>query len=240
MDPLLLIHNRFDYSTSDIWRAAIKRGWKTERIHDFNVKERIGDEKYVRYYGDTLQAANIKNDLPFEFIDIDPKILINNKFTNRTVNLLKYSELKQPIENDIFIKPVSEKWFEARVYKAGETIVGASNGDDLIYTSEIIDIVDEVRCFCLHGIVYTSSYYRQSKEVEIENFDDKISDTPLCNYVKQISEEYKIHGGIVLDFGLTKKNEWIFIEPNQAWASGIYWCDADECLSVIIKSQIDN
>lgn len=43
--------------------------------------------------------------------------------------------------------------------------------------------------------------------------------------------------GVVLDFGYTSDGKWCFIEPNEAWASGLYACDASKCLDVILASQ---
>ncbi|MDW9381914.1 ATP-grasp domain-containing protein [Chryseobacterium sp. JV558] len=45
---------------------------------------------------------------------------------------------------------------------------------------------------------------------------------------------------IVLDFGIIKGKGWALIEANPAWCSGLYACDAEKALEVIVKSCIKN
>lgn len=235
----LLINNRYDYSSNDIWKAAIKAKWNPERIHDFNLKQMMEGYDTFRYYGNTLQQDFLKDQWPMKFIDFPRQILLFQDYTKRQIRLIRYDELKQPIEERKFIKPTYEKWFEAKIYEVGETIVGAPKNDDLIYVSDIVNMIDEVRCFCLNGEILTSSYYRINKEVEMKLFDAQLGDTPIEQYVKGLYETGLIKGGITLDFAKLENGDWVFIEANEAWASGIYECDPDKCLEVIIHSQCD-
>lgn len=235
----LLLNNRYNYSTNDIYKAAINVGWNPERIHDFNLKQMMEGYETFRYYGNTVQQAFLKDQLPIKFIDFPRQILLFQDYAKREVSLIKFEELRQPIIERKFIKPTYEKWFDARIYEVGETITGTPpHNDDLIYVSEIIDIIDEVRCFCLNGEILTSSYYRINKEVEMKPFDDRLSKTLIEFYVKELFNTGLIKGGIVLDFGRMNNNSWCFIEANEAWASGIYDCDPVKCLEVIVNSQI--
>jgi hypothetical protein len=43
--------------------------------------------------------------------------------------------------------------------------------------------------------------------------------------------------GVVMDFGRLASGEWALVEFNEAWASGIYYCDPDRALDVIVASQ---
>ncbi|REC41208.1 hypothetical protein DRF69_16010 [Chryseobacterium sp. 5_R23647] len=45
---------------------------------------------------------------------------------------------------------------------------------------------------------------------------------------------------IVLDFGIIKGKGWALIEANPAWCSGLYACDAEKVLEVIVESCIKN
>ena len=242
---------RHTADSSDMWRTAIRRGWETRRTNMYQVQEHCKGYDLVRYYGNTLHAEQIKNGVPFKF-DVIPAFLDLPSllpYTKRKIRGMCYALLKQPIEEDCFIKPVWHKWFESRVYKKGETIIDdACHASDNIYVSEIVKCVDEVRCFCLNGEILTSSYYRLNSVVwdqtnespELLNFDDKLKDTPLTEYVKGIYKNYHyLPRGVVLDFALTDKNEWIFVEPNEAYASGLYYCNYDKCFDVIIESVTD-
>jgi hypothetical protein len=232
-----------------MWKAAIKLGWATQRTDMFRVKQHMEGYDFIRYYGNTLHAAQIKDQLPFKFLEVpaclsDPRL---GWITRRKIQLMTYAELKQPIEKDCFIKPVHEKWFEAKVYRAGESI--AANGclpTDEIYVQEIVKFVDEVRCFVLGNEILTSSLYRigsvawdaTNEKAEDINFDTRIRDTCIPQYVKWIREYYPyLPKGVVLDFGLTENGDWSFVEPNESYASGLYYCSPEKCLEVIMASQ---
>ena len=189
MKNLMLLHNRHTPDDSDIWRVAMRRGWNTSRCGlSAPIKDQIKGFDFVRYYGNTLNGAEIENQLPFKFVPIDYEQLAGKRlsyYTDRKIDYISFGELKQPIEQDCFIKPARDKWFEARIYKKGETVTGAPLADDKIYVSEIVNYIDEVRCFVLDGEILTSSYYRMNKvnyqEVDLPNeqinFDNELKDT---------------------------------------------------------------
>jgi len=251
MKRLLLLDKQFNANTNDMWRTAMRRKWDVERTDPILIKEHIENRDYIRYYGNYIHAAEIEKDLPLTFTPIPPEYLANLRaYTNRKIVLRKYSELAQPIERNIFIKPVGLKWFEAKVYKKGETLDnGVSKPDDLIYTSEIIRYRNEVRCFVLNGEVLTSSEYiiegkaydtYDDLEPDDINFDDRLFLTPISDYVKNIYALCpKLPDGIVIDFGLTYDGEWQLLEFNEAWCSALYHCNNEGCLDVIINSVSD-
>jgi len=245
--PLMLLHNRHSPDDSDIWRVAIRRGWDTERTSEIDVVRHMEGHDFVRYYGNTLHGAIIEKYLPFRFGHIDAAHLMNLPFhTKRNVTLLPFKDIKQPLQWDAFVKPAREKYFEAKVWHKGETISGSALGNDEAYVSDIVKYLDEVRCFVLDGEVLTASLYRintvsyqEIDEPESANFDDRLDDTPIRLYVREICAKVKLPRGVVLDFGRTADNGWSLIEFNEAWASGLYYCDPDKCFDVIVASQED-
>lgn len=247
MKKLLLLHKRHTADDSDIWRVAIRDGWKTERTDAHTVEEDCKGYDLVRYYGNTFHASLLRGkQLPFRFLDIPPEYLANlERFTHRKIDLLPFHELKVA-SHDRFIKPVNDKWFEAKVYKAGELPTGASSGHDPIYISEIAEFVDEVRCFVLDGVILTSSLYRINKQVwdltglphDLINYDSRLKDTPIPDYVSSISLVCSdLPHGIVIDFGRRSDGTWSLIEFNEAYASGLYYCDSTKAFEVILASQ---
>lgn len=246
MKKLLLLHNRHTPDDSDIWRAAIRRGWNTQRTDQFRVKEHCQGYDHIRYYGNTLHQAQIGEHVPISFAPIKAFYLPKCEYyTKRKIELISFESLAIPLKQTAFIKPVSEKWFEAKVYYKGERINGSPQGSDQIYVSEIVKFVDEVRCFVIDGQIMTSSLYRinsvvwdQTKEIpEKINFDTRVKDTPIPEMVRGIHELYKLPRGIVMDFGMFPSGEWALIEFNEAWASGLYYCDPEKCLDTIEESQ---
>lgn len=236
MKKLLLLHYNADCNTNDIWKAAIQSGWATERVHDDNIPERSINFDYVRYYGNTLQAERCKDKFPFKFYPLNA-VLHKCDFIGREIRLAKFSELYMPFTEVVFVKPVYQKYFTAKIYNRGETIDAAQLPNDDIYIQRPVEIIDEIRCFCLDGEILTSSYYKKDKEYNPENTDSIVKNIGLHHMVKGLNKQGFLPKAVVLDFGLTPDRGWIFIEPNEAWASGLYGCDPRKCLEVIENSQ---
>lgn len=239
MKPLLLLHIRADVNTNDIWRAAIQSGWTTERI-DMAGRVSIPDgTPKVRYYGNTLHAEMIANKLPLTFLPLDLKILAGTPLARREVKLMSANELGE-LTTARFIKPAQNKWFPYKVYQPGERPgrkLGSSVLEsDLIYVQEPVDMINEVRCFCLDGKILTASYYRISHDYCPVGIDEVDRPAILDEMAAELAPHYP--RGVVLDFAYTDKHEWLFLEPNEAWASGLYGCDPVKCLDVIDASQI--
>lgn len=71
------------------------------------------------------------------------------------------------------------------------------------------------------------------------NFDDRIGATSIPVMVRQIraAAQSGLPDGMVMDFGRLASGEWALIEFNEAWASGLYYCDPDRAFDVIVASQ---
>jgi hypothetical protein len=247
--PLIILHERYTPDCIDIWRAAIRRGWATERVNRFNVAMRLEGHHPIRYYGDLLHWDQIKDQMPIRMLDIDPSILPRlGAFTKRSIKLMRLAELVQPITARAFIKPVCVKWFEAKVYSPGDTINGAPELTDLIYVQDPVEYLDEVRCFCLDGKVLTSSLYRVNKVVydltglppEEISYDGRLADSPIPAMVTAIYATGLLPRAVVADFGTHADGSWSLIEFNEPWASGLYYCDPERCLDCIIETQSQN
>jgi hypothetical protein len=247
MKSLMFLHNRHTPDDQDIWKEAIRRGWNTARVNQIDVKDKMEGFDFVRYYGNTLHGAQIENQLPFKFVPIDYSILakISDYYTSRHIHYMRFADLKQPVQEDLFIKPARDKFFEAKVYLRGSMIEGTPQGDDMVYVSDVVRFMDEVRCFVLDGEIQTASLYRidgiSYREVDMPpeeiNFDDQLKDTIIPKWTKEICSKFKLPRGVVIDFGRFHDGGWAVIEFNEAWASGLYYCRPDKCFDVIVASQ---
>jgi hypothetical protein len=247
MRKLLILHNRPCEYSNLIWRVAIKDGWKTFRaITSDNLAEISKDYDYVRYYGNTLHGDNLINP-PFQFHKIPHDIIeqvckLNQDYTGRWVitrQFKHYGQIPLVFDECRFVKPVYQKYFEAKVYDRGEPVGNDScNPKDWISLQGIIDPQYELRCFVLNGEILTASYYRKMKSFECQWIDKCPKD--VISMVKNICCKLNIPYGIVLDFALLDNGKWVFLEANEAWASGLYDCDPNKCLQVIENSQFTN
>jgi hypothetical protein len=234
MKKLLLLHYRADCNTNDIWRAAVRAGWSTDRVHDhFDID--WSKFASVRYYGNTMHGGRIAPNLPVSFDPLDLTVLAKTCWAKRRIELVEMGKLIHSEQK--FIKPAQEKWFPAKVYEVGEFPPENTGGlmTDLIYAQTPLRMVNEVRCFCLDGKVHTASYYRISQEYCPLGLDEVDRTKEIDEMVEKLAPSYP--RGVVLDFAYTERGDWCFIEPNEAWASGIYGCDPTKCLDVIEASQ---
>ena len=244
--PLLLLHERYTPDDTDIWRVGVRRGWITERVNRYSLKARLEGHTVVRYYGNLLHLDQIGDQLPITFYNTGLDILPSLRWvTKRSIGLMRFGELEQPLKQPTFVKPAYVKWFESKVYQPGETITGTPEINDWIYTSDPVDYVDEVRCFCVFGRVLTSSLYRINRVVwdrsgldeDKINFDERVNDTPIPEYVNNIYKSTRAARALVADFGRHPDGSWSLIEFNEPWASGLYFCNPDACFDCIVASQ---
>ena len=241
MKNLLILNNRRDSYSNLIWSIAIKNKWNTFRmVISDDLWDVSNGYNCVRFYGDTLTGDNLIRP-PFKFYTVDSDLLEKifvkfPEFTQRPIRSTLLGELGT-LKEDLFVKPAGCKFFTAKVYQAGETVGNEHcKPDDKIYVQGIIKPINEIRCFVLNGKVLTASYYRKDGEFNpefIEEVPKQVKDQ-----VAKICKAFNIPWGIVLDFAQIEGYDgWIFLEANEAWASGLYDCDPNECFKVIIESQ---
>jgi hypothetical protein len=241
MKKLLILHNRPDANSNLIWKAAISNGWKTFRhIASDDLLSVCEGYDMVRYYGNTLHAEYMPGK-PFQFHVIPPDFIqqvyrLNPDYVGRSVVSARLSDIAEPLTTDLFVKPVYQKYFEARVYRAGERVSNsATNPQDWCYIQGIINPIDEIRCFVVDGKILTASTYRQNKVFECEYIPEPPSE--VITMVSDICSKLNIAYGVVLDFARLDTGKWVFLEVNESWASGIYDNDPVKCLECIAKSQ---
>ncbi len=241
MNKLLILHNRPDDNSNVIWRVAIQNGWKTFRhIASDDLLSVCEGYDCVRYYGNTLHAEFLPGK-PFRFHVIPPDFIqqvyeLNPDYVGRIITSTKLLNIEQPLKTDAFIKPAYQKYFEARVYKTGETVQNeATNPQDWCYIQGVINPINEIRCFVVDGQILTASTYRKNKEFDCEFIP--VPPVEVVAMAADICNKLNMRFGVVLDFALLDTGKWVFLEINESWASGIYDNDPAKCLECIAKSQ---
>ena len=113
---------------------------------------------------------------------------------------------------------------ERRSTAPGSSTVGL-DADERILLSEPIHLEAEVRMFLLDGAVLDAATYEGSA-------DSRGAIAPAEDLAAQVD----LPRAVVLDFGLTVDKEWVFIEANAAWGSGLNGCKAARILPAIIAA----
>lgn len=224
-------------------KASINSPYELNR---FNAKWNVPEEfrkDVIAVYGEDIYAEIVAEQCHLTLTKPDDNWLagISETFTKRRIS---YGQLQEFIHDEnIFIKCSDFKSFKAGVYDKVTDIKGFDSVDlnATVFTSEVVEWNLEVRCFVLNGEIKThSSYWRN------DSFDtDSLSETEqkdLFDFFGNFIQHYSssLPNAIVLDFGIIKGKGWALIEANPAWCSGLYACDAEKALEVIVASCIKN
>lgn len=232
---LLILPARSTSVEDGIWREAIRRKWNIERIDPTDDKQVFkSDDCIIRYYGNVLDYTRFQFRFNLEVEPLSPWAITNLPFNvlGRSIQCGKYKDLEQPFKKELFVKCVNHKWFPAKVYSIGESILSSSQPDDLIYVQDVVHFQHEIRCFTVNGKVLTASWYRKDGVFSPEHLEDVPQS--VTELVEVCSHKYP--RGVVLDFGLID-GRWYLIEANEAWASGLYDCDPSKAFDCIVASQ---
>ncbi|WP_299272122.1 ATP-grasp domain-containing protein [uncultured Psychroserpens sp.] len=227
------------YSTDSnlINQATYSRDLKSLRCIKWNVpfNER---KNIVGVYGEDFFTTHVAHQCGFHLSNVEGNWLarVPNKYLKRTV---VHQRLKDVSINESFIKPVDTKYFKAGVYETKEAINGyhSLDKDQYVYTSNVVEWDCEVRTFVLNNTIQTYSTYLKNGRYFIDSNIPKDKD----GFEKFTSaflndSDVKLPEAIVVDFGYIKDLGWAIIEANPVYSSGIYACDPEKVLDVIIKS----
>lgn len=242
----LILSPRYTEDSSLVRDAALAAGWRVERVQGWRVPEHSREDADIAVYGEPLFAAVVADQLgrvllepPFAWLTTIPA-----RHLGRAVRFATLSEART-IEGPAFIKPADDKCFPARVYPSGDALLGGARVplDTPVLIADPVDIELELRCFVLDRRVETLSIYARdgalardgdgswpatTRELEEAGaFAERVLEDPVVT----------LPAAVVVDVGrLREGGEWVVIEANPAWGSGIYGCDPHRVLRVVHRA----
>ena len=243
MKNIVALSPIYTQDSNNLKRAAINSSYELNR---FNAKWNVPEEfraDVIAVYGEDIYAEIVSEQCNLSLTKPKDDWLseISEEFTKRKIS---YGQLKEFVdEENIFIKCSDFKSFKAGVFDKVKNIKGFDSLDmeSTVFTSEVVEWELEVRCFVLNNEIKTySSYWRNNA------FDtDLLSETEqkgLFEFFEIFIQKYSstLPKAVVLDFGIIKGKGWALIEANPAWCSGLYACDAEKALVVIVESCVKN
>nr|WP_321233841.1 ATP-grasp domain-containing protein [uncultured Psychroserpens sp.] len=227
------------YSTDSnlINQATYNSDFKSLRCLKWSVplNER---ENVIGVYGEDFFTNHVANQCGFQLSNIESDWLVNvpYEYLKRTIN---YEKLKDTSIKNSFIKPVDTKYFKAGIYKTKEEINGYNSldKDQFVYTSTIVEWDCEIRTFIQDYSIETYSTYLKNGEC-LFNVNIPIDKDGFKKFTTAFLSDsnVKLPKAIVVDFGYIKNLGWAVIEANPVYSSGIYACDPEKVLEIIIKS----
>lgn len=231
--PMLVLSPRYSSDSIALWQAAIAAGWGTARVGKLaearEVAEGIEPAEVV-IYGETIVADMVAEVLDLALLepDIDWLPRLPAALRLRLVRRTTLAEART-LTGPVFVKPVDEKFFPARVYHGVD--VDPQIGDDLaVLVAEPVQFGIEVRAFiCGREVVALSAYIRDGQLAQTEAGDWPLlpSEEAAARgcLERLLASEVALPPAVVVDVGEIAGRGWAVVEANACWASGL--CGAD-------------
>jgi hypothetical protein len=143
-----------------------------------------------------------------------------------------------------FIKPAAEKCFDAKVYSSGSELpsVGPLQEDLPVFVQEVVEWNIEFRCFVLNRKVVTlSPYWSDGQLAEAEDGTWPATEIELkaarefCEFALA-DASIEVPEIVVVDVGIIRNHGWAVVESNAAFASGMYGCDPEKVLPLLLRA----
>ncbi|MEI8194997.1 MAG: ATP-grasp domain-containing protein [Phycisphaerae bacterium] len=237
----LVLPPRYTPDSITLSKAANRKGWDVCRFASWRVPEGFSAEKIV-LYGEPLFASVVVDALGVVALEPSWDWLPSLPERYRLRKVVRSSLGKaRGLAQKLFVKPLEDKCFAAKVYECGNDLPPVSHLPDStpILISDPVDWRIEFRTFVLDRQVRTLSPYLRDGELA----EDKNGQWPATAeeleaatiFAKQVltDPEVQMPRAFVLDIGRIEGRGWAVIEANAAWGAGIYGCDPDEVINVL-------
>ncbi len=233
---------RFTQDSIRLRREALRQGWGVERVTGWTAREAEGgDASSAVVYAETLVAHAIAQRMEGVLEDVADDWLARCPAwaLKRSVRAMELGAARE-LTGGWFIKPASEKWFQAGVFAGGAALPevdGLDEGDPVL-VSEVVRFASEFRCFVRDGDVMASSVYARGGEAcgdDEEGWpcgeEELAAARAFCARVVEASP--RLPRGVVVDVGQLEGGEWALVEANPVWGAGVYGCAASGVLEAL-------
>lgn len=136
------------------------------------------------------------------------------------------------LEEKSFVKPPSDKGFDARVYADGDDLRRTTRDlrpDTPVLVSDVVEFAEEFRLFVLDGEVRAGCRYARWGHLDPQ---PSVPDQ-MRGLVKELAET--LPSAVVVDVGLLEGNVAV-VEANMAWFAQPYMADVGRVLEVVLRA----
>ncbi len=235
--PTLILTPRHTSDSQLLWRAAIRLGWRVERLQSWRIPEHLAGVAEPVLYVEALFGPALAEEMGVRLLEPPDDWLVRlpAEYRLREIRLTTLDEARASTAS-AFVKPPGDKSFPARVYTGAE-LPDHLAGDMPVLVSEVVDWESEFRCFVLDRELRAFSIYARDGELQEEN-DFACTDAEaaeLTAFVTRLLADARVDlpRAVVIDAGRVAGRGWACVELNGAWGAGIYGCDPEAALGVI-------
>jgi hypothetical protein len=236
--PTLILSPRHTEDSQRLWRAAGKRGWDVERLTSWRATEQLRNIADPVIYVEVLMAPTVATELGIELLEAPENWLpqLPYEYRKRDIALTTLGEART-CENPRFVKPPNDKSFPAGIV-LGRDLPRDFPDESPVLVSEIVEWNTEFRCFVLDRKVVTFSVYLRDGELQKESgyATDDAEDEAVTAFTQKVLNDPRVSfpRAFVMDVGVIRERGWAVVELNAAWGSGLYGCDEDKVLDVLL------
>ena len=238
--PTLILSPRMTDDSISLWRAAGRLGWTVERLTSFRIPDGFQVEDEAVLYVEGLVAPIIAEALGFVLPEPPENWLpsLPLEYRRRAIALVTLGHART-LATPHFIKPPNDKSFEAAVY-VGSELPDEFAPEMKVLVSEVVRWTVEFRCFVLDRTLQTFSVYLRNGELQREAgfVHTAVEESRLLEYLKGVLSDHRVvlPQAAVIDVGMIDGKGWAVVEQNAAWGSGLYGCDPEKVLTVLLHA----
>jgi hypothetical protein len=235
--PTLVLTPRHTGDSQLLWRAALRRGWRVERLQTWRIPDPLRQVAEPVLYVEALFGPTLADELGVRLLEPpnDWLVRLPAEYRLRDIRLTTMDQARAS-STPAFVKPPADKSFAARVY-AGAELPDELPGDMPVLVSEVVAWESEFRCFILDRELRTFSLYARHGELQDDEDYASTEDeaAALTAFVSRLLNDPRVElpCAIVVDVGVIEGRGWACVEANGVWGTGLYACDPDEALEVI-------
>ncbi len=248
--PTLVLSPRFSDDSILLWRAAIASGWQARRLARLGDARDLADVRAdvagdgFAFYGETLAGDLVAAALELALLEPSHDWLPGLPAAHRRRDVaLTTLAAARARSGPVFVKPVDEKWFPARVYAAPRDEIDPQIAGDLeVLTAEPVRFGLEVRAFVRgREVAALSAYMRDGRLARDGDGDwpltaDEEDAARACLARLLADPDVALPPALVIDVGELHGRGWAVVEANPAWASGLCGADPLAVLGVLAAS----
>jgi hypothetical protein len=237
----LILPPYYSADSTSLWKAACKRGWKTQRLSVFSHRhpgyaetkaQLIADD--LVFYGSDYEVRHLAAEYGYELVEPaeDWLCTLPERLTGRTIFYKHLGEIldKHEIWFPCFLKSTGDKCFPAAVYKYRNQLPPDLDPNMMVLAQQPVKFLAEWRCFISDGVLMTMDRCGQHSPDLLPMDED--AEECIADWAPKLGLSHAVVDIGVIDEG-DGQQHFAIVEANPAWCSGIYGCDPYRVLDVL-------
>ncbi|AEW01675.1 hypothetical protein A4D02_06645 [Niastella koreensis] len=234
--PILLIPEKTDPETEQVFEAWAKQGGEVKRLGKYWIEDEELAQQQIAIYGNQAFAFVLAQIYNVELISPDDTLIVrlDHTWTKRFIQLKQIDQLKES-DFPVFIKPVIPKMFIAGIFQTlhdfKQAVSGLTDREEILVSTIVNNITAEARCYIKGNTVKDLALYEGAADLSTGR-----------QFVSAFLEENKagLPEVVVIDIAHSEDTGWFILEFNACWGAGLNSCEAENVIDCIIGATVNH